>query len=636
MRHNLTGTSYKVSATSVGNSFGCPEETGCFGYELMRDLDFDVSGDGRTWSANGDGGYSLHEADSNAVYFPVADGGWLPIGSGIDPFAAVFDGNGRTIRNLAISRDPPYVGLFGYMGSNAAIRNLGLVDNLAHNSHARGSAHAGGLVGYMLRGSITASYAAGVAAGSRQQQNKVGGLVGRQDGGMITASYATGLADGGAGSNNRVGGLVGLQDGGMITASYATVSATGGGDGGDSVGGLVGRQGGGMITASYATGVADGGDGDGDDVGGLVGQKSGGSITASYGFGDATGGTEGSAGLEKPDGVTAASQLTADNAGLAWNDAGSNTLDAWDFGDGTQIPALKYADYDGGNAAVFDCGPDLGHFPAGACGALLPGQDEVSVMGPSAAAAGATVMLAGSLELGRATIVSWSWRQLAGPTVTLSVDNASETTFTAPTADTKEPLVLELTATAADGRQYRERFSLAVATVDRDGNGLIEINDLTELHNMRHNLAGTSYKSGAAAVDNSLGCPDAVCRGYELMRDLDFDADKDGRTWSGSVESGFRLDGGDSQAYYFPVSGRGGGWLPIGGEDDPFAAVFDGNGHTISNLAIGRSQAQVGLFGVIGGAAAIRNLGLVDNLAYYIGSSVGFGAAFIGGLGRPE
>ena len=632
MRHNLTGTSYKVSATSVGNSFGCPEETGCFGYELMRDLDFDVSGDGRTWSANGDGGYSLHEADSNAVYFPVADGGWLPIGSGKDPFAAVFDGNGRTIRNLAISRDPPYVGLFGYMGSNAAIRNLGLVDNLAHNSHFRGNAHAGGLVGYMLRGSITASYAAGVAAGSRQQQNKVGGLVGRQGGGMITASYATGLADGGAGSNNRVGGLVGLQDGGMITASYATVSATGGGDGGDSVGGLVGRQSGGMITASYATGVADGGDGDGDDVGGLVGQKSGGSITASYGFGDATGGTEGSAGLEKPDGVTAASQLTADNAGLAWNDAGSNTLDAWDFGDGTQIPALKYADYDGENAAVFDCGPDLGHFPAGACGALLPGQDEVSVMGPSAAAAGATVVLAGSLELGRATIVSWSWRQLAGPTVTLSVDNDSETTFTAPTADTKEPLVLELTATAADGRQYRERFSLAVATVDRDGNGLIEINDLTELHNMRHNLAGTSYKSGAAAVDNSLGCPDAVCRGYELMRDLDFDADKDGRTWSGSVESGFRLDEGDSQAYYFPVSGRGGGWLPIGGEDGPFAAVFDGNGHTISNLAIERAQIQVGLFGVIGGAAAVRNLGLVDNLALAHFINFQSGVFCVGGL----
>ena len=50
---------------------------------------------------------------------------------------------------------------------------------------------------------------------------------------------------------------------------------------------------------------------------------------------------------------------------------------------------------------------------------------------------------------------------------------------------------------------------------------------------------------------------------------------------------------------------------------NPFAAVFDGNGNTISNLAIRRDQFYVGLFGAIGGSAAIRNLGLIDNLADY-------------------
>ena len=62
-----------------------------------------------------------------------------------------------------------------------------------------------------------------------------------------------------------------------------------------------------------------------------------------------------------------------------------------------------------------------------------------------------------------------------------------------------------------------------------------------------------------------------------------------------------------------------GGWLPIGGETNPFVAVFDGNGHTISGLAIRRDQTYVGLFGRTVGAV-IRNLGLIGNLADYTGS----------------
>ena len=175
----------------------------------------------------------------------------------------------------------------------------------------------------------------------------VGGLVGRQEGGTITASYATGVAAGGDGDFDYVGGAgglaerrfdhgelrhgrcrwrgrrqqgsagwVGQQEGGTITASYATGAAAGGAGNGDNVGGLVGWQrDGSSITASYATGVVAGGDGDFDSVGGLVGFQFGSSITASYGFGSETGGElEGSAGSTKP--VGTAAQLTAANAGL--------------------------------------------------------------------------------------------------------------------------------------------------------------------------------------------------------------------------------------------------------------------------------------------------------------------------------
>ena len=91
------------------------------------------------------------------------------------------------------------------------------------------------------------------------------------------------------------------------------------------------------------------------------------------------------------------------------------------------------------------------------------------------------------------------------------------------------------------------------------------------------------------------------------------------------------MDSGDTEANYFPVDASGaGGWLPIGSKANPFVAVFDGKGHTISNLAIRRNQTYIGLFGATGGAAVIRNLGLVDNLADYTGSSDS--GIFIGGL----
>ena len=554
MRYDLAGTSYKSSPDADGNSAGCKgdevEEDArvCFGYELMENLDFDGDKDGRTWSGSGDEGFRLDRGDSQADYFPVDEdgaGGWEPIGDEANPFAATFDGNGRTISNLAISRSETfYVGLFGRTGAAAVIRNIGLVDNLAdYSGSSNNDVYIGGLVGLQYGGSITASYATGPAAGGDGDSDFVGGLVGRLSGGSITASYATGPAAGGAGNRDFVGGLVGFLDGGSITASYATGPAAGGDGKSDIIGGLVGYQTGGSITASYATGPATGGDGGGDFVGGLVGSHSGGLITASYGFGRATGEIKGSAGSAKPEGVETAAQLTAANVVPSWNDASSNTLDAWSFGGDTPTPALQYADYDGdGNA--FDCG----QFPDGACGTLLPMQVDVDV----------------------------------------------------------------------------------------DNDGLIEISSLTELHNMRYNLAGTSYKTSTASVGNSAGCNEdedeedaRVCFGYELMENLDFDGDKDGRTWSGSGDEGFRLDEGDSQADYFPVDESGtGGWLPIGDEANPFAAVFDGNGRTISNLAISRDQTYVGLFGFTSGAV-IRNIGLINNLANYIGTAA---SILVGGL----
>ena len=209
-----------------------------------------------------------------------------------------------------------------------------------------------------------------------------------------------------------------------------------------------------------------------------------------------------------------AAQLTVDNAESTWNDADGNTLGAWDFGTDVQIPALNYADYDGAGT-VFDCS----QFPSNACTptpTLLPGQDEANASGPSAAGRGETVTLVASLLFGRVTIESWSWRQLEGPEVILSDAAASETIFTAPTASTL--LVFELTATDSEGRQHTDRISLAVVdkVVDGDGDGLIEIDSLTDTPQHAPQLGRHELQSECRlGWQTASGCPASGCIGYD-------------------------------------------------------------------------------------------------------------------------
>ena len=97
------------------------------------------------------------------------------------------------------------------------------------------------------------------------------------------------------------------------------------------------------------------------------------------------------------------------------------------------------------------------------------------------------------------------------------------------------------------------------ALVDDDGDGLIEILDLTMLHNMRYNLEGTTYRTNIRGVADASGCPSSGCFGYELISNLSFDTDGDG-TWSGDHSNGYTLDSDDSASPYFVVAN--GGWVP--------------------------------------------------------------------------
>ena len=309
IRNNLAGTGYAGIAEPAG---GCPA-AGCIGYELMVNLDFDVDGDGSSWTRAPDGTLTLDEGDDVDAYFDIAtggaSGGWVPIGNcGADnvcggtgaaddvPFTAVFEGNDNTISNLATMRDIQFVGLFGAIGGDAEIRRLGLVDNLAKKIGSGGNSRVGTLAGTLEGGTIVASHSTGGRAeGSDGAQESVGGLVGRQQAGStIAASYATGNVDSLGGISDSVGGLVGIMSNNSTTiviASYATATVAGSHNN-SYVGGLVGQTPNGTsITASYATGAVTAG----SIGGGLVGaQFSGSSITASYATGDATGSGSGS------------------------------------------------------------------------------------------------------------------------------------------------------------------------------------------------------------------------------------------------------------------------------------------------------------------------------------------------------
>ena len=341
---------------------------GCSGYELARSLDFD-------------------EADSYAsgsVSAAWTGGtGWRPIGVSKNRFNTTFNGNGHTISNLYIDRIRGSVGLFGFTGKSSVIRATGLESvevyggddagslvavnwGVVWASHATGGVtgvdHVGGLIGWSVgpgkvlvsgpvaqsEGTVRASYASVSVSGD----SNVGGLVGRINNfATVVASYSTGAVSG----RHGVGGLVGISVDGIIGSSYSTGAVSGG----NSVGGLVGITNG-TIIASYATGSVTGT----GDVRGLGMSRPGAPISYSYWDTETSGSNTRSVQGSYEGKTTAELQSPTGYAGIYsnWNadvddaDGDGNLATGadnfWDFGTGSQYPALK-VDFDGDGTATW-------------------------------------------------------------------------------------------------------------------------------------------------------------------------------------------------------------------------------------------------------------------------------------------
>ena len=143
---------------------------------------------------------------------------------------------------------------------------------------------------------------------------------------------------------------------------------------------------------------------------------------------------------------------------------------------------------------------------------------------------------------------------------------------------------------------------------DADGDGLIEISNLEQLNAVRYDLNGDGtldWASGYSGYYDAfpIGATEAVCHncnGFELTRSLNF---KEADSYaSGAVNTQWTV---------------GSGWEPTGNSEARFLAIFDGNGHTISNVYIFRIADShygnaVGLFGYIGSTSLISKVGLLD------------------------
>ena len=307
IRHQLDGSGYRASSSATKITAGCAE-SGCRGYELNKDLDF-----------NDDTSYS--NAANKARW--TTGSGWQPIGSrnssiNNKSFKATFNGNGYTISNLMVSRlTANEIGLFGHTEAGAEIINIGLLDVAI-----QGYENVGGLVGYNRDSSITNSYATGSVKGYED----VGGLVGENRDGNITNSYATSSVEG----HLWVGGLAGWNVRANITNCYATGSVKGS----EFIGGLFGGNVIANITNSYAIGSVTGN----YPVGGFIGDNwAGGNNTNSYW--DKT-----TSGMSSSDGGVGKTTTELQSPTGATGIYSSWSTNDWDFGTIQQYPALKYSD----------------------------------------------------------------------------------------------------------------------------------------------------------------------------------------------------------------------------------------------------------------------------------------------------
>lgn len=218
------------------------------------------------------------------------------IGTSATPFTGTLNGQNFTISNFTLtSWGTNDVGLFGYLGTGSAVRNLrlnngsvsaarenvgllagwtlGTIENITvRTATVRGNGALGGLIGQTNNATVTNVTMDGIFVETLCGSCSTwGGFVGQTSG---TTSITNGQVSGRViGAFTRTGGFVGRMNSGTISQSRAYVNVRGG----FGVGGFIGNNGGGTISRSFASGTVQGTGG----VGGFLGGAEHGTITRS-------------------------------------------------------------------------------------------------------------------------------------------------------------------------------------------------------------------------------------------------------------------------------------------------------------------------------------------------------------------
>ena len=152
---------------------------------------------------------ALEEAKNGGTVKLLRDveltGTWAPVGTSSEPFKGTFDGDGHKITGLKITSGS-YIGLFGYVGAGAVIRNVNLV-----GASVSGESRVGALIGRIVGDATVSNCSVDSASKVVGSGSNTGGLIGEAIGNItVNLDHLTNHAAVGnkADANSRAAGII--------------------------------------------------------------------------------------------------------------------------------------------------------------------------------------------------------------------------------------------------------------------------------------------------------------------------------------------------------------------------------------------------------------------------------------------
>ena len=143
-------------------------------------------------------------------------GTWTPVGDSSTPFKGTFDGDGHKITGLKITSGS-YIGLFGYVGEGATIKNVNLV-----GANVFGVKRVGALIGQIKGNATVSNCTVDSTSHVTGSDSNTGGLIGEAAGGITVKlekliNYATVTNTENNGTSRAAGIIAQVTSGANVT-----------------------------------------------------------------------------------------------------------------------------------------------------------------------------------------------------------------------------------------------------------------------------------------------------------------------------------------------------------------------------------------------------------------------------------